>query len=629
MTNQFANMPSATYVSAGGEFGTPGGAPPASYNEGLPAPVATPRPVAGLDNPDPYAAFKVAFQKDYGRAITQEEMNLNESLIKLGISNDLFRLLPLDRQMGFSSDRLGKLDNPDLQRLIEHNPQVAGAFPTKFWEKFSNDWLAKVVGPFLQTANPGEWSNIVTQNQIGGEAAGALAPSLQPGATPAPTSTAGDTLAPTARSISPLSARPAGAAPIQSFQEPTIGQGSTSLDIFRNTLNPAPTRASDAPGTSRLMAQIDPITGEPVEGQPQPAPEPGPQPGAAPPGWIENPNYIPGLTHTDNPRFIRAPSTPTGRQAPTEQEQRYTETQIAALEARIKNDEEQLAQAKQNNDFNQQFLIQQRLDKLQADLQNYTLQRDQLTQRQAEFGATAGMSEAGLTGYYGGAPTMQREQQTADQALKNYAAKIDAAYKAGQLSLQDRNAALQEAQFKFGVERDPASAFTKTYNAAALSTPGGAQGAPSQGATVQGAAAPIAAGEQWIKFDPATGKVGYAPAGTPGYEPNGVQRTMDNAPTGLATTATPLTTQQAFRGNANLAAPIRKIAGTEGDFQLPNYASLERLLPSQREQVGAGLKTMGYNPEDVIEQSRRLTTTTAPSRSSYSRGSQRKRPSLI
>jgi len=153
----------------------------------------------------------------------------------------------------------------------------------------------------------------------------------------------------------------------------------------------------------------------------------------------------------------------------------------------------------------------------------------------------------------------------------------------------DRDRALAEAQFKFGVERDPAAAFTKSFNAAALQTPGGIPAGPGQG-----------------------GFSRLSSAGAP-----------------LPTTGTPLSTQQAFRGNTNLAPSIRNIAGSEGDFQLPNYGNLSTLLPSQREQVGAGLRTMGYEPEDVFEQSRRMTTTSLPSRAQYTYGRRKAGTGLI
>src|SRR3990172_10613503 len=66
----------------------------------------TPSTALPTSGADPYGEFKAAFQKDYGRAITQEEMNDNGTLVKLGISNELFTLLPLDRQMAFDSSRL-------------------------------------------------------------------------------------------------------------------------------------------------------------------------------------------------------------------------------------------------------------------------------------------------------------------------------------------------------------------------------------------------------------------------------------------------------------------------------------------------------------------------------------------
>ncbi|MDP2659415.1 MAG: hypothetical protein Q8R28_01620, partial [Dehalococcoidia bacterium] len=118
-------------------------------------------------------------------------------------------------------------------------------------------------------------------------------------------------------------------------------------------------------------------------------------------------------------KFGALVTTPTGSAGPrplTPEEQaqaaanlQYTNTQIAALEARVKNDEAQLAEAVAARKFSEQIAIQDRLDKSKADLQNYTLQRDQLVQRQAEFGAdlTQRQAEFGATatGMVGGQPT--------------------------------------------------------------------------------------------------------------------------------------------------------------------------------------------------------------------------------
>ena len=95
------------------------------------------------------------------------------------------------------------------------------------------------------------------------------------------------------------------------------------------------------------------------------------------------------------------------------------------------------------------------------------------------------------------------------------------------------------------------------------------------------------------------------------------------------TTARPRTTQEAFTENENLAPALRGILGGGSEFAIPSQQSLGRLTPSQRTQVGAGLRTMGFEPEDVFEASRRLTSAPLPAQSVYKTGKRRLRPSLL
>ena len=75
----------------------------------------------------PYDKFQeVAIQK-LGRPLTQEELNSNEFLYQL--SNELVRLLPVDRLASFSSQRLMSLDNADLFALAMHNPNIINQMP--------------------------------------------------------------------------------------------------------------------------------------------------------------------------------------------------------------------------------------------------------------------------------------------------------------------------------------------------------------------------------------------------------------------------------------------------------------------------------------------------------------------
>ena len=77
--------------------------------------------------PGPYDKFQeVAIQK-LGRPLTQQELDSNEFLYTL--SNELVRLLPVDRLASFSSERLMSLDNADLFALSMHNPNIVNQMP--------------------------------------------------------------------------------------------------------------------------------------------------------------------------------------------------------------------------------------------------------------------------------------------------------------------------------------------------------------------------------------------------------------------------------------------------------------------------------------------------------------------
>ena len=91
-----------------------------------------------------YEAFKTAFRTSNGRDITQDELNSNEFLASL--SNELFRLLPGGRQVGFDAKRLSLLDNSDLIKIINHNPQILGSFSADRLSTFSIDEINRFIG---------------------------------------------------------------------------------------------------------------------------------------------------------------------------------------------------------------------------------------------------------------------------------------------------------------------------------------------------------------------------------------------------------------------------------------------------------------------------------------------------
>ncbi len=203
-----ANPPTAANVStnlAQSSFG--GGASPA------PAPLAgAPQLPAGAVQPTtsggagPYDAFNAAFAKQFGRPITQDEQSSNEFVQSL--SNELFRLLPVDRQAGFSTVRLATLGNDDLMKVLSFNPQLLTGFPTERLLTFGPDVIKNKFISFLRTS--------------GGDQGAQLAANLEQGLSTAPGGGgpgAGGPPAPGAPGTTPTPGQPgqnnAGVAPIQ------------------------------------------------------------------------------------------------------------------------------------------------------------------------------------------------------------------------------------------------------------------------------------------------------------------------------------------------------------------------------------------------------------------------------
>ncbi|MDP2659414.1 MAG: hypothetical protein Q8R28_01615 [Dehalococcoidia bacterium] len=224
----YTPIPPATYVSASGEFGTPGGGPPPSYQEGLDdpnasgyipginspaaaAPTAPAVPSAAYPTPyppgtsphspalgpaptaDPYAAFKAAFQAAYGRPVTQRELNNPEGELNdiLDGRPGLTRLLPIDRQYTLDAKVLSDLSNEDLNPVLGYilNRDPKGLL------NFSADRLTQFDVPsitgFYQVMSQVDPENQLTKDlaetiqRVSGQAPTA-GPPPQPGAPPVP-----------------------------------------------------------------------------------------------------------------------------------------------------------------------------------------------------------------------------------------------------------------------------------------------------------------------------------------------------------------------------------------------------------------------------------------------------------
>ena len=128
------------------------------------------------------------------------------------------------------------------------------------------------------------------------------------------------------------------------------------------------------------------------------------------------------------------------------------------------------------------------------------------------------------------------------------------------------------AEFQFRVQQDPSAPFQQAFAGRNLATPGGGRAIPSARDV---------------------GRLSGVPSGR------------------FDTTGEPLSTREAFTDNPLVSPRLRELY-KEGETRIPSQGSLYGLLPSERTQLGAGLRMMGYDPADIEEQSRRVSQTTVP-----------------
>ena len=380
---------------------------------------------------DPYVAFKEGFQQEYKRPITAEEMNDNGVLVnKLGISNDLFRLLPLDRQMGFDAKRLALLDNTDLGKLMTFNPNVIGSFGTKRLSTFSNDFIQGTVLPYLEKANPAEATNVKTA--IGQpkavlppapavQAPGALPP-IKPGATPQ----------------SPYS--------IGGPQLPGRVTSRKALDLYMQLLGlTGPEQRGVNTQNRSAGADFRIASATTTDGGQPPPPEP-PQvpPGSPEPPVVSIPTSDGGTVYTDprtgKPWAFQTPPVnpgtpwatpgqlmplPSLNDLPPEQK-----ALIAAQISKIYSDMAKDSSGGQSQDLGAQY---------QKNAYDLLLGQAQLQQNQGQFETTLAQRQAEASGYQGGLPTLQRETSKAQQDLANANYALEAAKSAAQIALSQGN----------------------------------------------------------------------------------------------------------------------------------------------------------------------------------------------
>lgn len=190
-----------------------------------------------------------------------------------------------------------------------------------------------------------------------------------------------------------------------------------------------------------------------------------------------------------------------------------------ALDHEITQAELELRQAKAGTDLAAQQRAADRLDQLEArriaenerDFANAEAwRRENFNEGQRQFDTSTGIQAGGVTGYYDGAPTLEREQAAAQQALANAKFEADRAYQAaklaleqgdqveakrqfdlsdqfrnkqhdlereiqtGRLALDTRGQDLQEEKFAYERAQNPFSFMEQLYNARGQQAPGGA-----------------------------------------------------------------------------------------------------------------------------------------------------------
>ena len=319
----------------------------------------------------------------------------------------------------------------------------------------------------------------------------------------------------------------------------------------------------------------------------------------------------------------------------------YTNAQIAALEARVRNDEAQLAEAKAARQFSEQIAIQDRLDKARADLQNFTLQRDQLVQRQAEFGAelTQRQAEFGATatGMVGGQPTLTREVARQQADLANKRQQADNAVNAANIALRQGDQAEARRQFDIAqtlraeIDRGQLALSTRAQGLSEelgrgqLGLAGRAQTeAEAQGAFGRGLQ--TAQFQREVQQSPSSfTQRAYAARGQAAPPETGVTisalpqaagvSTARLASAGFATTQPPLTAGEI---KANVGPGLAKALGGKAPGQF--YSTVPRLsaqrygqlMPSEREEYRAAALASGTSPQDLEEEIRRRSQTGTP-----------------
>ena len=238
----------------------------------------------------------------------------------------------------------------------------------------------------------------------------------------------------------------------------------------------------------------------------------------------------------------------------------------------------------------------------QRDFEDMVAARDRNYQLQAgEQGFQHGVTEAGLTGSYGGQDTLAAVRQRAD------------------IQAQQAATALAGSRFQFEQERDPASFIHKTFAMRGEVPPD--EGAPDL-APVDDTTPELDVGVGRLSQTPPLqgSPMGAAKFGGGAPMPMGIGR-LSQAPQ-LQGAPAPLSSGDILNSRYTPPALKRTFGGQNiGAFHsaLPQVSAqgYARLMPSERQALGAAVQATGTNPADYEENRRQLTANARGAGTSY------------
>ena len=595
--------------------GSPGMVNPGAGGVEKPTPITSPGtvvptpkddtwPVTGND----YTAFQKQFKKEFGRDITQDEMNSGAFLASL--SNDAVRLIPIERlltdaalvgEAGKGNSRLSQLPNEDLTGLIRKNWRIAGHLGPERLAQMDRGFLFNELFPTMDKA--GERTTI--------DAIRAASDAVES----AKTKGAGIPGNPTA-----------GSWETPRLKIPTVDTNTDITSIFQRYTGTGGFQQPAKSGSIKLLSTGDDQDARDAADAPPTGPV-GPPPGATPtpggggikPGPVHaaDGTYLgervqTGTDDRGNPTYQiipprTQPRAPAGRQprdqaaidADLEQIRASRErSELARLEyeaALAKGDSAAAAQAKQLQLNYAQLAAQVERDQRTAELQAQGLDQ-QAAAQQAQNELQTGIA----TGYIDDKPTLAREAQVTGTERANMELLAGLGNQAAQLKLADLNRIEDTRRFDVNREdarrKDPASIWDKVYDTRQTAT--------------------VPAGQTSAFVQP--GGVQYSAQGKQGFAPStGLNGGMDlnvfTQPGASQPSSGALTYDEIRASGAEPPA----VAAATGGFQMPAYRpaggvpivsdqALGMLNPTERAVFDSELLATGNNPEDYYAHRRRL-----------------------